>query len=319
MRDASEHFEPEREREFRRVFRELAKCFPDGIRRPGRKGNTPLNLFEGVSVGAALALRKRERLTTRNIERWLGSEELRNYTTEQQTIDVRCTAVSNSVGIGFWESGMFAPLRTEVEARFEAIEHFFQATGKLDGDLAATTKGLMFVQVYAVYEFTVRSVVRSSIDSIKTYRHQLKHVSPSMMALLLSPEWDALRDGGRKSEWDNRLKIMERAFSTDVIDVSSDTSLPSDGSHYRYSHLQLIFRVFGISRLPVRRRRHIQRIAEVVSHRNTIAHGQEKAEDIGRRYSQSEIRRIVRQMKSVCLLQIDVFEQFCADASRHRR
>ena len=81
MKDASEHFEPTREREFRRAFGELAKCFPDGIRRPGRKGNTPLNLFEGVSVGAALALRRHSGLETENLQQWLGSDELRRYTT----------------------------------------------------------------------------------------------------------------------------------------------------------------------------------------------------------------------------------------------
>ncbi len=81
MRDASEHFEQAREREFRRTFAELAECFPDGIRRPGRKGNTPLNLFEGVAVGAALALRRHAGLEIANLQQWLGSEELRQYTT----------------------------------------------------------------------------------------------------------------------------------------------------------------------------------------------------------------------------------------------
>ena len=81
MEDASEHLDPTREREFRHVLGELVKCFPDGIRRPGRKGNTPLNLYEGVSVGAALALRKSDRLETHNLQQWLGSDELRKYTT----------------------------------------------------------------------------------------------------------------------------------------------------------------------------------------------------------------------------------------------
>ena len=214
---------------------------------------------------------------------------------------------------------MFPLLKAEVEARFEAIELFFRETKDLQQDHAATTKGLMFVQVYAVYEYTVRSVVRVTIDSIGARKHRLNHISPSMMALFLNPEWDSLRDGGRKSEWENRLKIMERAFSNDVVDLSSNTKLPNDGSHYKYSHLLLIFKVFGIKRLPVRRQRHRQRIEEVVGHRNSIAHGQEKAEDIGRRYSRSEVFRMARQMKSVCLLQISVFEAFCTDGTRHRR
>ena len=81
MEDSSKHFDPEREREFQLVFGELRRCFPEGIRRPGRKGSTPLNLYEGVSVGAALALRKSDRLKTDNLQQWLGSDTLRGYTT----------------------------------------------------------------------------------------------------------------------------------------------------------------------------------------------------------------------------------------------
>ena len=81
MKHASEHFEPTREREFRRTFGELRECFPDGIRRPGRKGKTPLNLYEGITVGAALALRRGNHLETEGLQRWLSSDTLRSLTT----------------------------------------------------------------------------------------------------------------------------------------------------------------------------------------------------------------------------------------------
>ena len=81
MRDASRDFPSTLEDEFRSTFRELRNCFPDGIRRPGRKGSTPLNLYEGVSVGAALALRESDALYTESLGEWLGSDELRGYTT----------------------------------------------------------------------------------------------------------------------------------------------------------------------------------------------------------------------------------------------
>ena len=70
----------EHEKEFQIVFKELSKVFPSGIMRPHRKGNTPLNLYEGITVGAALALREKGKLITSGLNSWLGSEELRNYT-----------------------------------------------------------------------------------------------------------------------------------------------------------------------------------------------------------------------------------------------
>lgn len=82
---------------------------------------------------------------------------------------------------------MFPALRTEVEARFEAIESFFKESKNLKDDHAATAKGLMFVQVYAVYEFTVRSVVRVAIDSIKAHNHKMKDISPSIDGVISRP------------------------------------------------------------------------------------------------------------------------------------
>jgi hypothetical protein len=66
---------------FNKTFKEIARVFPGGIRRPDRRSTTPLNLFEGVAVGAALALQKTNRLHTIGLENWMKSGELRALTT----------------------------------------------------------------------------------------------------------------------------------------------------------------------------------------------------------------------------------------------
>ncbi len=81
MKDAAKSFDYAKgEITFRETFRQLASVFPDGIRRPSRKGSTPLNLLEGVAVGAALALREKSALRGTEANKWIGSEELRSYT-----------------------------------------------------------------------------------------------------------------------------------------------------------------------------------------------------------------------------------------------
>ncbi len=214
---------------------------------------------------------------------------------------------------------MFPSLKTDIEDRFAEVEVFFRATKGFKGDNAAAAKGLMFVQVYAVYEFTVCSVVRTAIDSIKSHNHKLNDLSPSLMTLFLDPEFKSLRDGSEKDVWKKRLRILKRTFSKDSITLSNDTRVPHDGSNFRYSQLELMFEVFGIKRLPVRRRAHKTRINEVVNHRNTIAHGNETAVEIGRRYTREDIQNVVRQMKSVCLLLVSVFDGYCADSSKQLR
>lgn len=214
---------------------------------------------------------------------------------------------------------MFPNLRSEINARFSRAEQLFRATGVFKGDLASAAKGLAFVQLYAVYEFTVRSIVRAAIDSINAHGHKMKDIAPSLTSLYLDPELMALRDRGLTRVWEQRLRLFDRAFSADVVNLSNDTSPPTDGSHYRHSHLLMIFKVFGITRLPVRRRRHLYRIDEVVDNRNKVAHGKETAEDIGRRYTRADIAHIAKQMESVCVLLVSIFDGYCADASRHKR
>ncbi len=79
MQEATKAFDYEpNQRHFEITFRELARVFPSGIRRRTRL--TPVNLFEAVAVGAALALKKRKTILG-NAEKWIDSDELRQLTT----------------------------------------------------------------------------------------------------------------------------------------------------------------------------------------------------------------------------------------------
>jgi hypothetical protein len=82
MEAASKSFDYAKgEETFIRTFKELARVFPNGIRRPGGKGTTPLNLFEGITVGASLALDQAQKLDTTDLKNWMASEILRKHTT----------------------------------------------------------------------------------------------------------------------------------------------------------------------------------------------------------------------------------------------
>jgi hypothetical protein len=82
MKAASKSFDyANGEKIFKDTFLQLASALPHGIARPNRKGLTPLNLFEGVAVGAALAVLKTGKLHRNGGVSWLGSDELRDHTT----------------------------------------------------------------------------------------------------------------------------------------------------------------------------------------------------------------------------------------------
>ena len=79
MHAASKTFNYSRGEEiFRKTFRQLT-ALPHGITR--NRNTTPVNLFEGVSVGAALVIEEGKNLIMANAELWINNAELRSYTT----------------------------------------------------------------------------------------------------------------------------------------------------------------------------------------------------------------------------------------------
>lgn len=67
------------EKIFKIVFNKLNSALPNGISK-GRK-NTPVNLYEAVAVGAALAYINTGKINTEGIQEWIVDEELIRYTT----------------------------------------------------------------------------------------------------------------------------------------------------------------------------------------------------------------------------------------------
>jgi hypothetical protein len=207
---------------------------------------------------------------------------------------------------------MFQPLQTEIDNRFANVAAYFAATKTFQGSVGATAKGYMFVEIYAIYEYTVRTAVQTAISSLNSRKHRLCDLTPTLLALYLDPELRSLRDAGNKKVWEARRTLFAKAFAKDAALIAADTKLPDDGSHFRYSHLLTIMAVFNIRRRPVRNLQHVPRINEVVDHRNQIAHGSDTAENIGRRYTRAEVLTVLRQMRSVCNCIVALFDGYCS-------
>ena len=82
MKEASGSFDYDaNERIFLSTFQQLARLIPHGIVRKASRRITPINLYEAVAVGAALAIRAQSKIIGRGISTWIGSDELRKMTT----------------------------------------------------------------------------------------------------------------------------------------------------------------------------------------------------------------------------------------------
>ncbi len=63
---------------FEKVFALLSDALPDGITR--RFKSTPINLYEAVTVGAAIAYTRHNEIKVENINEWIKSNELKSIT-----------------------------------------------------------------------------------------------------------------------------------------------------------------------------------------------------------------------------------------------
>jgi len=213
---------------------------------------------------------------------------------------------------------MFVPLKTEIESRFAAVDSFFKETRKLKSNEEKTARGLAFVHMYSVYEYSVRTAVQIAIDAISVHAHNSKDLSPTLLALFLDAQLKSLKDCGLKDLWRKRLQLFEAAFSTSIPIIDNQV-IPTDGTHYRHTHLQIIFEVLGIKRTPAQRQRHLLRIDEVVNNRNAVAHGRETPDAVGRRYTRGDIHHRIEQMESVSKLFVSAIEAHCANPKKHCR
>ena len=211
---------------------------------------------------------------------------------------------------------MFPALQLEIMERFTEINQYFRATRRFRGESSQTAKGLVFVQIYAIHEHTIKSVVRITIGEIAVNAHPYSALRTSLLALFLDPQITSLRDCGLQKSWERRLALFERAASNDPVQPVS--SIPDDGTHYRYEHIQLVLQVFGIA-LPKFFVRHRHAINEIVNHRNDIAHGSTTAAGVGRRYSREEIWQRLRRTERICIRLIFLLSQYCGNPAKHLR
>ena len=168
---------------------------------------------------------------------------------------------------------MFPALRLEVTDRFTAVDRFFGRLSRSQGELSQTARGLVFVQLYAIHEYTVVNVVRQATDAVVAHGHKYKNLRPSLLAMFLDPQWRSFQDSPPIKRWDRRLALLDQASSKTRLTNPGGAAFPVDGTHFRHTHVELILKVFGVNRALTARRLHLNRIDEVVNNRNRIAHG----------------------------------------------
>jgi hypothetical protein len=210
---------------------------------------------------------------------------------------------------------MPAAVAAEALARIASIKAFLrwidqQEKPSTPGDSAArAAKGLFFVQTYGVYEFTVTSAVRTLAAHLNNRSHPIRDIRPELLSMVLDAEFASVVDGSLKKTWANRMALFRRASCSDPSALHEGL-FPKDGSQYRFTQLQLVWELFGIPSPVLPHPRFSRYIDEMVENRNRIAHGNESAELVGRRYTIADLDVRANDVEHLCTHITSAFSSF---------
>ena len=175
-------------------------------------------------------------------------------------------------------------------------------------DLVAA-KGLFFVHLYSVLEFTVTATVRETILAINKVALAHADIQPLLLSLALDNHCESLAAVGRNKSWQKRWELFRQIKSPEPLAIN-DNILPTDGSNIQYQQLESIWTTFCI-REPVLPDIKLKgRLAEVVEKRNAIAHGREAAGTVGGRFTTADLQQRYSAIDQVCMYVVQVFTDY---------
>ena len=96
---------------------------------------------------------------------------------------------------------MFNIVTREILSRRLSTERFVSLIDAYDPSRIieiATCKGLVFIQMYGAYEYTIKSSVQAALLSINSKNFQVANICKELLCLVLDPLWTAASDVGRR-------------------------------------------------------------------------------------------------------------------------
>lgn len=148
--------------------------------------------------------------------------------------------------------------------------------------------------LFASYENLLRSLTRSILEGAVRCRVSTRRLQPGIMTFALVDTANAARDRSAKKLYSASLPQLIDTFHADRTTAAINTSaFPDDGSFMKTSQVQLWCRIFAIPAPAGILRRTWTSLDAVVAQRNDVAHGSKTAAEIGRGYTEADMRKLI--------------------------
>lgn len=170
-------------------------------------------------------------------------------------------------------------------------------------------KGLFFVHLYGVYEYTIKSTIVRTIESINSSNVNINDCKIILSSLILNDYYNSISNAGDGKKWEKRWDMLNTISNNIKASINVDL-MPTDGKNFRHRQLNSIWTSFGITDDIYPRNEIGGRIDEIVELRNLIAHGNETPFEIGKRFTVPDLTKRYDDISEYCTYFISVFESY---------
>lgn len=160
--------------------------------------------------------------------------------------------------------------------------------------ISREAKGFVFVLLFGAYENLMYTLTRSLLEEALKMRVSNRRLQPGLRAFALAASAKSIRALSDKRIYSHGLpKLVEAADPGGRVCTIDPNSFPIDGSFMKSSQIILWCKLFEIPDPHLILHRTWRLIDAVVAQRNGIAHGRLTADQVGRDYSETEVRQLI--------------------------
>jgi hypothetical protein len=160
--------------------------------------------------------------------------------------------------------------------------------------ISRETRGLAVVLLFAAYEELLTSLTRTLLEAAIRMRVGNRRLQPGFRAFALHSAAKSVRNVSERKLFLTALPGLVDAANSGKAPVTiNPDDFPSDGSFMKRSQIETWARLFNIGSPEKLLSRTWSGIDAVVAQRNGVAHGRLTPQEVGRNYSEAEVRQLI--------------------------
>ncbi|WP_422665413.1 MAE_28990/MAE_18760 family HEPN-like nuclease [Aquipuribacter hungaricus] len=206
------------------------------------------------------------------------------------------------------------------------LERFSQRAGRIRQDLyycdvsapnhatrelRVGVRAAAYVYTAAALEALVKDCVTGLLQQLNTKTLSAGQLRLSLLSLIRSPDFDALRDASGMRMWVRRAATLE-SCQDQHQELFNLAILPLDGRTIRSGHFESLWSIFGFEGDPLPSARHKLALKDLADARNDLAHGDVDSREIAGRKDVTSLLRLVAQIEDCALHLVAAIDSYLA-------